>query len=590
MRGGFRTKIFLAIVTVAAAVVLLASALIAASLRRQTYERIERALVSEARLAAELLSHRAAVTAEAELQQEAQVVGRDSGARITLIDAGGRVVGDSSQTDASLAQLENHLDRPEVSGARQRGIGIETRSSATLDMNMLYVAAAVRHPSIAYVRLALPLTEIERQLRTIWQSALYALLFSVIGAFAMAWVSSAILVRRLNRLAEGARQYASGVIPAPPADYEDDEIGTVARVLDDAVRRLGDHAADLARDRARMAAILGGMVEGVLVVDADGRVQLVNAAAQRMLRLDRGFEGRHYLEGVRHPEVVAQLDAARTRRGPIAPSIVQEGGLVFVARAAPVSPQGEGAVLVVHDLTDLHRTDQVRRDFVANVSHELRTPLTSIRGYVEALCDDVVEPADRRRFLDIIMRQTTRMERLARDLLRLAQLEAGQEPPQYASCAVADLFAAVVADLRPAIEAKRQRVDVRVEAAAAVIAADPLQLHDAVRNLLDNAVLYSAEGGLITLDAAVDGGEIAISVIDEGPGIPAGDVDRVFERFYRVDKGRSRESGGTGLGLSIVKHLVERMDGTVKVANRAARGATFTIRLPNVRPTVTAGT
>jgi two-component system phosphate regulon sensor histidine kinase PhoR len=471
--------------------------------------------------------------------------------------------------------------------ARRNGIGIDTRFSATLGIDMLYVAAPVRHPSIAFVRLALPLTDIQRQLRTIWRSALYALVFSVIAAFTMAWVSSALLVRRLNRLAKGARQYASGSLVAPPADYDDDEIGTVAKVLDDAVRRLGERAADLARDRARMEAILGGMVEGVLVVDAGGRVQLVNAAARRMLRLDGVYDGRHYLECVRHPDVVAQLDAARTRGGEVESSVVHESGRVFVARASPVTTiHGEGAVLVLHDMTDLHHADQVRRDFVANVSHELRTPLTAIRGYVEALSDDVVDAADRRRFLEIITRQTVRMERLAKDLLRLAQLEAGQEPPQYAPCAVADLFAGVVSDLRPAIDAKRQLVDFRVDAPAAVIVADPVQLHDALRNLVDNAVLYSPEGARITLEARLEGGEILVSVSDEGPGIPSADVNRVFERFYRVDKGRSRESGGTGLGLAIVKHIVERMDGSVHAANGAPRGAVFTIRLPHARAAV----
>jgi two-component system phosphate regulon sensor histidine kinase PhoR len=581
----FRTRIFLATFLSTAAVLLLACAVIATSLRSQTYARIERTLVAQTRLASELVSHVAGGKngSAAGLQEQANALARDTGARVTLIAPDGQVMGDSSQDEASVAELENHGARPEVMQARERGIGIATRLSATVRMNMLYVAVPVQHPSIAVVRLALPLTEIDAQLGTIWRAAGLALLLSAAGAFVMAWVSSRLLVRRLNRLAAGAREYASGAMPMLPIHDAADEIGTVARALDEAVRRLGERAADLARHRARTDAILGGMVEGVIVVGAEGRVELVNAAARRMLGVTGEPAGRHYLECMRQPAIVGQLNRARAGGDPsvLEPAMIQEGGRLFVARAAPVSgDEGRGAVLVLHDVTDLHRADQIRRDFVANVSHELRTPLTSIRGSVEVLRDELVNPAEQQKYLDIIARQTTRMERLTRDLLRLARLDAGQEPPEYLPCRLDGLFAAVLTDVDRLAHEKRQELQVRVDPAIGPIAADSRQLQDAIKNLIENAIIYAPANTTVRVAATTEQDRLCITVADEGPGIPPGDLSRIFERFYRVDKGRSRESGGTGLGLAIVKHIIERMDGRVRAENRPAGGALFTIELP----------
>jgi two-component system phosphate regulon sensor histidine kinase PhoR len=376
-----------------------------------------------------------------------------------------------------------------------------------------------------------------------------------------------------------ARRYRSGDLTPLHLDYGDDEIGAVARALDQSLQEMGHRLAEQARDRSRMEAILTGMIEGVIVVDPQGRLQMANDAARRMLKLDTLAIGRPYVETIRHPAVAELLGAALAGHTPDALQLTppRDESRTIMARAAPATAgAAHGAVLVMHDITELRRADQIRRDFVANVSHELRTPLTAIRGYVEALSDGA-SADDSRRFLDIIARHTHRMERLVSDLLRLARLDAGQETLDIVSCDVESLARAVVADLAPALEGRRQRVEVSVAPGAGTLRADPPKLHDALRNLVANASSYAPEQTTIRIEAQREGARIAVTVSDEGPGIPAEDLARVFERFYRVEKSRARDPGGTGLGLAIVKHLVELHGGTVRAANRAAGGAAVTI-------------
>ena len=580
----FRTRIFLTSVAAATAAVLAATLLLSWSVRRTTGERIERSLVTEARLAAALLSRQAAASAD-QLDAEADALGQLGAARVTFIAPDGRVVGDSDVSTADLAAVDNHADRPEVLAAMTGGLGIARRDSATLRAEMLYVAVAVDNvnlPDLRILRLALPLVEVNQQLALVWNVALAGLLVGLLTALALAWVSSAVLARRMRAIAETARRYAAGDTSRPSGDARHDEIGTVARVLDDTVRELSVRASD----RALLEAILGGMVEGVLVVNAYGRLQLVNAAARRMLKVAGEPEGRHYLEIVRHPDIATQLGYAlngqpaegREVQLPLAP------GATFVARSAPVSAGAiRGAVLVLHDITDLRRADQVRRDFVANVSHELRTPLTAVRGYVEALEDGVADPEQARRFLATIARHTLRMERLVHDLLHLARLDARQEAIDRVPVDVDALFNGIEADLGDTIDARGQRVTRDVAPGASTVMGDPARLHDALRNLLENATNYSPPRSTVTLASHRSGDRIVITVSDEGSGIADDDLTRVFERFYRADKARARdhaERGGTGLGLAIVKHLIELHGGTVSASNRPSGGAVLTVTLP----------
>ena len=411
-----------------------------------------------------------------------------------------------------------------------------------------------------------------------------AVLAALGAGIATALLSASAIAHHLDRRIREVAAIAgrpSGIGARPSADFGSDEIAVVARAFDVPVQELARRLEELTRDRARMEAILSGMVEGVLVLDRHGRVQLVNRAAQSMLHVDASAVGRLYLEVIRHPDISAQLTAV-LRGDDVDPQELPLGrdfSRVFVARAAPVTGTSAGAVLVLHDITDLRRADQVRRDFVANVSHELRTPLTAIRGYIEALVDELPDPQQTRHFLEIVARHSGRMERLVTDLLRLARLDAKQEVLDVAPCELQHIVGAIVADLSQAIDAKRQRIAVAVAPDAGLIDADPAKLHDILRNLVENAVNYSPEGANVRVDAVRRDGSIDIVVSDSGPGIPPSDLTRVFERFYRVDKARSRP-GGTGLGLAIVRHLVELHGGTVTAENRPEGGARFTVTLP----------
>ena len=589
----FQTKIFSAATATALIALVVAGVLFATTTARRNNQRIEETLVAEAGLAADLISRGSLAPPAstelndliAEFDPEADRIGRLLDSRVTFIARDGRVVGDSAEPLAAVATMENHGSRPEVIEARQKGIGMARRHSDTINVDMLYVAVPVMHPVIAFVRVALPLSDIRQQLESTVLAAGAALGIALLSAIAIGWLFSSRIGHRVRAIAAVATRYRAGDLSPARLDFGEDELGAVARALDNSVQVVGRQLAEQARDRSRMEAILGGMVEGVIVVDAQGRLQLANDAARKMLKLDDGLTlGRHYVESIRHPAIAELVAAALAGKTPesLQMSPPRDPSRTIVARAAAAAGGSEhGAVVVLHDITDLRRADQIRRDFVANVSHELRTPLTAIRGYVEALSEGDASPDDSRRFLDIIERHTDRMERLVKDLLRLARLDAGQETLDIARCDTRNLVQAVVTDLSSALDQRHQRVEISIGAGAESVRADPAKLHDALRNLIANAITYAPERTTIHVDASQSNSSVTLSVSDQGPGIPADDLSRVFERFYRVDKSRARDPGGTGLGLAIVKHLIELHSGEVTADNRPGGGAIVSVTLPN---------
>lgn len=414
----------------------------------------------------------------------------------------------------------------------------------------------------------------------------------VAAALITAWTGARLLGARVRRVAAAAARYEAGDFSQPTFDLGKDELGTIARTLDTSVRELGRRLEAVTSERARLTSVLGGMFEGVALIDAERRLALTNEAARQMLAIGDDMRGRVYKDVITDGDVVRLVGAALRGESP-APQEVRLAHApthTYVANAVRIThPPAEagryalsdGAVLVLHDVTELRKSDQIRRDFVANVSHELRTPLTAIRGYVEALIDaPPATDADRRRFLEVIGRHTQRMERLVHDLLRLARLDAGQEAVALMDVTLDALIDDVAADMAPALTAKRQRIARAIAADAVTVPGDAGKLHDVLRNLVENASNYSPEDSVIDIGAARDGDRIRLTVADRGPGIPEAELPRVFERFYRVDRSRTRDPGGTGLGLAIVRHLVELHGGTVSAARRSGGGTVVTVSLP----------
>ncbi len=580
-----RTRLFLAAFGVAGLTLVLAGVLVAWSLQEQLLGRIETELVAETELVGELVERLDENASISVLDSEADTLGGQLGARVTFIAPSGRVVGDSAEDGAALYSMENHRSRPEVETAATEGVGVTRRYSTTVETDLLYVALRLNHPAVGFVRLALPLTEVDEQLAAVRNATVLGLLIALAGASVLAWISSIAMARRVQSIAAVARRYADGDLVPKIGDYGNDEIGIVARALGASAQELGRKLSEISRNKRLTEAILSSMVEGVLVVDARGRVQMMNSAIRKLLQIDETPIGHHYVELIRHPGIAKQVGLALEDDGASFSEITLNTDPIkkCLASVTPFSGQDEtGVVLVLHDVTDYRRAEQIRQDFVANVSHELRTPLTAIRGSIDALEGESDVSVQQHRFIDIISRHSMRMERLVTDLLRLARLDAGKEELDCAPCDTRVMFSNITAEVEPMLQDKHQTIEVNIDEHGETFLADPIKIHDALKNLLENASHYAPKESVIELTAMLDesAGNILLSVHDRGPGIPDTDLPRVFERFYRVEQSRARNPGGTGLGLAIVKHLIGLHGGKIDVVNRTGGGSIFTIVLP----------
>jgi two-component system phosphate regulon sensor histidine kinase PhoR len=403
----------------------------------------------------------------------------------------------------------------------------------------------------------------------------------------LSYVVARSITHPLGEMVAAARRMARGEFRKKIRTHANDEVADLAGVLNQMAAAIEETIRALQDDRAKMAATLTAMREGVMVLAPDGTVRLINQAMERMVgRREAEVLGRPYLEVIRQPRLNEFISQVLSEG--VASSSEMTFGMsperIFQMQASPLSQASErspGLVLVFHDITDLRRLEQTRKDFVANVSHELRTPLTAIKGYVEALQDDAnADPDQRDRFLEIIRAHADRVNLILTDLLLLSKIESGQIPLKREPVALAGLIDRTAGLLRHLIEQKRHTLNVAIPENLPPILGDEERLGQVFSNLLDNAIKYTPDHGTITVTAEVVWEMIEVRVEDTGIGIPPKDLPRIFERFYRVDKARSRELGGTGLGLAIVKHLVEGHGGSVSVESLPGRGTQFLVRLP----------
>jgi len=584
---GLRGRIAIAAVAATATALVVVLVLAAPDLHRRALAHVRETLIAEARLMARVVaSPLAEGRPSSEIDALVDDAARDVQGRVTIIAPDGTVVADSALSGEALRTVENHLGRPEVQEALASGVGSSIRPSGTVGDDLLYAAVAIQHQGrlVGISRAALSLRGVDEQVDEL-QRAVTLALAAAIGLVALLSTAlSGSLAGPLGEVMEAARRFAAGDLSARSRVRRTDEIGELARIVNRSADQLQDRITEIARDRGRIDAILSSMEDGVMAVDHRGEVLLANQALRESLELQEPV-GRHYLEVVRQREVGELLQAVlRTGTRQAEEVEMLRGGRAYAVTGVPFpGPEGQppGAVLTFHDVTERHRVERVRRDFVANASHELRTPLTSIRGFVEALEDGAMEePETGHRFLGKIRLNADRMASLVADLLELSRLESGERAPAWVDVAPADVAEEVAASLAGAAERKGIGLH-RSDRGAPTVVSDADRLRQILENLVENAVKYTPAGGRIEISTGPAGaGGAEVVVADDGPGIPAEHLPRIFERFYRVDKARSREMGGTGLGLSIVKHLAEGMGATVTVESQLGRGTRFTLTVP----------
>jgi two-component system phosphate regulon sensor histidine kinase PhoR len=551
-------------------------------LREREHARLEASVTQRARFVIDGLGDRrldAPSPAFAELARRTAAL---TAARVTLIAPDGSVVADSDVAPGSLERVENHAERPEVKGALAGAVTTDVRTSHTVGRKLFYLA--VPHEPGGVVRLAVDLRDVDAAIAELRRELALAGGVALLGALVLSFLVSGFLVRPLTRLRETVEAIAGGNLDARLRRHARDELGDISQALDRMREQLRLQLDELRHDKEQLQAVLHGMVEGVLVIGPDGRIALANPRLRALFGLRHEVEGRFPIEVIRNAEVQDLLRQALASREPVRRE-VEFGGTeprAFSVHAVALAGGARGAVAVFHDMSEVRRLDAVRRDFVANASHELKTPLTAIRGFAETLLSAELPAKEARSYLEVIVGHSDRLAELLEDLLELSRIESRAVKLQLEELEVGPIAADVLRNLEPRF--RERSLETRlVDQAPGTALADYRAVEQVLENLLDNAAKYTEPGGRVEVIVGEAGEFVRVDVADTGIGIPDADRARIFERFYRVDKARSRALGGTGLGLAIAKHLVQSMGGELSVQSTLGVGSTFTFTLPRVR-------
>jgi two-component system phosphate regulon sensor histidine kinase PhoR len=561
------------------------------SVERFYRNQVNASLEEKARLFARQVSDLARAGELGRVDELTKTEGKETATRITVVlhdgAASGKVIGDSDQDPL---RMENHDDRPEIQAAIREGVGRAERYSFSLKENMVYVAVPAKAggKTVAVVRMALPKTEVEQALWNLFERVLTAGLVIAGLAAVLSWLISRRLARPLREIRRMAESFAGGDLRRRTVVEGSEETAALGEAMNTMAAQLDERIRTITEQRNEIEAVLFGMVEAVLVVDTDERVVRMNRAAGRYFGIDpAAVHGRDIHEVIRNSGLQRLVTKTLSGCGPVEAEVEMEGEEVAYLSAhgaglCDAKGKNTGAVIVLNDVTRLVKLENMRRDFAANVSHELRTPITSIKGFLETLRDGkVTDRAEADRFLNIALRETDRLNSIIEDLLSLSRIEKEYErggiPRQVHR--LKRILEEAAAACESAAHARNITIELECDETATATVNGKL-LEQAVVNLLDNAVKYSEPGKTVRIAASADEKEAVIRVTDEGCGIESEHLPRLFERFYRVDKSRSRKLGGTGLGLAIVKHIVQAHGGGVSVESQPGKGSAFRILLP----------
>jgi two-component system phosphate regulon sensor histidine kinase PhoR len=557
------------------------------ALEAQAVARLQATLVTQAGLLHDVFAPMLASSSDgADLQARAHRHARALGARVTVIAGDGTVLAESDRD--STREIENHAERPEVRQALAGVIGSDVRRSATLGRDLLYVAVPLEREGQRQVvlRLALPIQDVDEARALVRRTVAGGAVLAVAVAAVVGLFVGQRVTRPLRGMEDAARRMAEGDLTQTVPVVGTDEIAALGVALNRTAVALREKIERLGDEQAKVRTILDGMIEGVVALDDRGRLLLLNPAARAMFGVEQGIpEGRSFLEVIRQKGLLDLVDEVRATAAP-ARHEIELGPPVnrlVAARGAPLGlgPGAPGVLLVLNDVTELRRLERVRSEFVANVSHELRTPLTCIKGYLETLLDGALEDsAHARRFLEVAGTHAERLDRLIDDLLELSNIESGRVTLVPVRLDLDEVVAGMAAMFERRTVQNRLTL-VRAVRPGLAVRADRDRLVQILVNLVDNAVKFTSEGGQIRIEAALGSdGRVEITVRDTGVGIPSTDLPRITERFYRVDRTRSREVGGTGLGLAIVKHLVQAHGGELRIESALGSGTAVSFTLP----------